>query len=757
MTLRTRLVLSVTIGFTGGAALLEAYTRDSVIGGFSALEIDGARDRALATSSLVRELAEEFRAASEDWAIWTEAVDFACGGGEDFVANNMLVETFVTKKWHHLGVVRSPGHVVVYAGAFDDGLTRDAVGAFTALLASDRVVTLPQRERKVAGFALVDGAPHVVASTPLRNSDGAVGACRGAVVYTLRLDEAWAAEVGEMTSRELRLVPLVGAVTGDRETARAALADGVDVWTAPSDLGGVRSWSRLDDLWGRPVALVEIDHPRTLSAAGAETARWLDLGVLAFGVWLVGGSLAFLRAEVLRPVADLTQLVGSLVVGRRRPRLCHPAEEFGDIEHGFEQMAAAVTERGAALERARAVARAVLDQIGDGLILCDLNGDILVEVSAPARAWFGPASGRVWDYVAGPGTPAAALIELGIQQVGDDILPLDACLDQLPRRVVRDGRTFDVAWRAVETAGRVDRLLLVVADASHRVERERENAFAREIEQLLLRTTADRGGFRAFEAEGRALLAIVATTSDEAERTRALHSLKGNAAIFGFATVASLVHRIEDERAELIEWRADQGDRLWQAWDGTLARLRAEPDFVADDRVEVPAPAVAALLASLDGTEAGLSRWVQTWGAPPVQWVLDDVRRAAEAWAVRSGVPVEVVVTGADFRVDTAACGALWGGLDALVRGLIAEGARRVEVDCTLTEDDCVVTVRDDCPRAPPGTIARADEAARALGGRSTAARGTSGGALTFFIPLLGADGSVRAAAAPLVPPRRAA
>ncbi len=756
MTLRTRLFLFVTLSFTGAAAVLSAYTRHSVVGSFAELEVAAAREQALTASNLLQELAQEFRAASEDWAVWTEAVEFACTGDEGFVVNNMLTETFETKKWHHLGVVRSPEHRVVYAGAFEDVLVRNPSGGLAALLASDQVVTPPQLERNVAGFALVDGAPHIVASTPLRNSDGAVGACRGAIVYTLRLDDAWTAEVGGLMSRQLRLVPLVGAVSGDREAARAALEAGAEVWTAPAD-GGVRSWTRVDDLWGRPVALLEIDQPGSLAAAGEETAQWLGFGVLVFGMWVVGGSLLFLRVEVLDPVADLTRLVGSLVDGRREARLPVRQDDFGDIEHGFERMAAAVAERGAALERERALARAVLDQIGDGLILSDLAGNILVEVSAPARAWFGAASGRVWDYVAGPGTPVAALMEIGIQQVGDDILPLEVCLDQLPRRFVRGCRTFDVAWRAVETAGRVDRLLLVVADATLRVEQEAEDAFAREIEQLLLRTTADRAGFRAFETEGAALLAVVTDTTVEAERTRALHSLKGNAAIFGFADVAALIHRLEDERAEQLEWRADQGERLRRAWEGTLTRLRAEPDFIADDLVEVPSDAAAAVLALLDGADPGLRRWVRGWGAAPVGWVLDNVRRAAEVSASRLGVHAEVRVTGESFRLDVAACGTFWQALDAVVRGALAAGARHVSVDCALADDELVVAVRDDAGRDLASASAGAEDAVRRLGGSATVLRGPSGTTRTFSFPALGTDGAIRAAAPPVASPRRAA
>ena len=136
MTLRTRLFLFVTVSFTAAAALLSTYTRYSVLGSFAALEVAAARERALATASLLQQLAGEFRAASEDWAIWTEAVDFACAGGEAFVTSNMGTELFVTKKWHHLALVRSPDHGVAYAGTFEGHLSRNPSGDLATLLAT---------------------------------------------------------------------------------------------------------------------------------------------------------------------------------------------------------------------------------------------------------------------------------------------------------------------------------------------------------------------------------------------------------------------------------------------------------------------------------------------------------------------------------------------------------------------------------------------------------------------------------------------
>ena len=65
-------------------------------------------------------------------------------------------------------------------------------------------------------------------------------------------------------------------------------------------------------------------------------------------------------------------------------------------------------------------------------------------VSATAVRWFGPAGDApVWSYMCGS-RDAGMAMSLGFEQLRDGFLPLELLIDQLPPRISRDQRHYDV-------------------------------------------------------------------------------------------------------------------------------------------------------------------------------------------------------------------------------------------------------------------------------------------------------------------------
>jgi two-component system chemotaxis sensor kinase CheA len=170
-----------------------------------------------------------------------------------------------------------------------------------------------------------------------------------------------------------------------------------------------------------------------------------------------------------------------------------------------------------------------------------------------------------------------ASLKLAWEQVVEGFLPVEAALDQMPRRVEVDGRFYNLNYKAIVEAGTLHGALLVVSDVTLELERMRSDAEQRELLSVFERVMRDRGGFIEFFRECETLVAQVVDgeVTDPLLLMRAVHTVKGNCGMFGIASVVEVAHRIE---SAMVESRTlpDRGDvaALKSAWSVFAERVR---------------------------------------------------------------------------------------------------------------------------------------------------------------------------------------
>jgi signal transduction histidine kinase len=356
------------------------------------------------------------------------------------------------------------------------------------------------------------------------------------------------------------------------------------------------------------------------------------------------------------------------------------ASEALQRAHAALEAHAADLERRVA-ERTRAI-QLVLDSTGDGLLSCDLEGVLAAECSAAVCAWFGtpPHGSSLAAFLFGPGV-AADVFELGLEQLRDDVLPFDLVVEQMPREFVRGGRTFRVRYRPVVEADRLVRLLLVVRDATAEIEAERAQREARELQAVASHVMRDRGAFAAFLEECDALVGTVASSRDCGEVRRALHTLKGSAAVFGLESVAEAAHRSEDRLAQQGSVPAAASEAV-DAW--REARARIEATFGDRDRrvVTLDETEYERFVRDLSAARVGreLVEQVQSWRSLPTRSLLERLARQVERVAARAGKPVHVEIRDPGTRLPREDMGAFWTGLVHVVRNAVDHGLEETSV-----------------------------------------------------------------------------
>src|SRR6185503_7166356 len=108
--------------------------------------------------------------------------------------------------------------------------------------------------------------------------------------------------------------------------------------------------------------------------------------------------------------------------------------------------------------------------------------------------------------------------------------------------------TLRLGYQPIMGPDGVLQLLVILTDITDEIVRERVERDSWEMSQVFRRIGSDRLGFEHFFYEATGLVAqiVAGSNSREVER-RLIHTLKGNAALYGVESVAQLCHQLEND------------------------------------------------------------------------------------------------------------------------------------------------------------------------------------------------------------------
>jgi two-component system, chemotaxis family, sensor kinase CheA len=289
-------------------------------------------------------------------------------------------------------------------------------------------------------------------------------------------------------------------------------------------------------------------------------------------VWLLLPESVFNYAAAWRVVAVhagfvILESVASVFIAR----------SFFDNVIGLEKI---VRVRTQALDTKNRDMRLLLDNVQQGFLTIDRHGILARERSAAMDVWFGAQGGEAswFDYLARISASFADRSRLAWEEVAADVMPLQVTLAQMPRELSVKGAHYRFEYRPVGAAEPYGRYLVIVTDVTTELLREHAELERRETMALFERLLADRGGFQSFFEEGTAMveMLIEQRSTDPSVVKRVIHTLKGNASMYGLMSVALCCERLEEFIAEqrrlppLVEYA-----ELKQRWTSVAADVAA--------------------------------------------------------------------------------------------------------------------------------------------------------------------------------------
>ena len=348
-----------------------------------------------------------------------------------------------------------------------------------------------------------------------------------------------------------------------------------------------------------------------------------------------------------------------------------------DLKQMNEGLEGLVAERSAALVARERSMRLVLDAMSEGLVLADLDGNLVGESSKASVSWFGSAviGTPIWNYLLGHDAGKREAFRVGFAQIAEDFMPFEVSVDCMPRRFELEGRVFSLGYRQVREDGVFQRVLVVVKEITEQVAGEEREREAREQHQLLAHLLKDKQGFLSFVRDAERLLASLRGEIDRERALRTLHTLKGNTGVFGMESVARRCHELEDRLAERDESVTEaEAKELVELFRSRLNRM--EGVLTREGAIELQESDLKELVSGLRGRRdyPQLIELVESW-----KWTRTSVllrRLAAQVHRVgeRLGKPIEVRIEHNNLRVMPGALDDFWGSLIHVVRNAVDHG-----------------------------------------------------------------------------------
>ena len=364
---------------------------------------------------------------------------------------------------------------------------------------------------------------------------------------------------------------------------------------------------------------------------------------------------------------------------------CFIARSFFDNVIGLEKI---VQARTTALNERNRDMRLVLDHVGQGFLTIDRSGTMSSDRSAIIEKWLGPAAENMTfaDYLERSAPESARAFRFCWQEVVAGDLLLELTLYQMPRTFMIGRRHFELEYTPIlDASEKLEKVLIVISDVTEHVEREELEKQQREVVEVFERLTRDRKGFLEFVSEADEQIAAIqkGDITDPAVLKRIIHTLKGNALLFGVRSVGDICHametRIVEERVLPTPRERSELKAGWERLRATMSSLFGDDELA---RIELEPAEYEAVLRSVQRGEQRdkIARTILDWKLEPTAKRLSRIAEQAQSIARRlSKGPIRVDIEPRDLRLEPGRWAPFWSAFTHVIRNAVDHGLETPE------------------------------------------------------------------------------
>ncbi len=402
-------------------------------------------------------------------------------------------------------------------------------------------------------------------------------------------------------------------------------------------------------------------------------------------------------------------LVHALFVVLETVATCYISRRFFDDVIGLEKIVQARTKE----------INLMLNNIGQGFMTVTLDGIMSKERSSVVSTWFGNSDENMTfaDYIRSTDSSVADWFEIGMDTLREDMLPTEVAMDQLPKRIVVGTTILELSYKPINNEEeKLEKVLIIISDITSQIEREAAEKQQKQLMDIFGHIMRDKLGFLEFLTEADSMIDAVVEHKYEnlPHLKRIIHTIKGNAGLFGMTSVSTLCHQLEDEIVSEGTAPTEQSLTILQEeWN----RVREKLDTLLGERmvknIEIADADYEMVLRALLNREepAQIAKMVQSWKLETAQHRLDFIKQQTEGLAQRMGkTGVDIFVKPNNIRLESEHWAPFWSSFTHILRNALdhgieseeernkaeKQGKGAIRIETNVQDGEFIISVQDN-------------------------------------------------------------
>ena len=380
MTLRKKTSLIISIISAALLVILFTASQVFVLASFDRLEEQHTQNH---VERIRRSLFNDFMALDAfvfDWSAWDDTYEFIDTGNEEFLASNLVDETFTTPRLNLILFVNAE-YQIVFGKSFDLDEEQEVPvpqSLLSHLSAESPLLNHPDPQSGTTGILLLPEGPMLVASRPILTSEEQ-GPIRGSLLMGRYLNSTEIDRLAEITGQSLTVYRFdAPQLPSEVHQIQAMLSKDSPIVVQALNAKELAGYTFINDIYGKPALLLQTNVFRDIHTFGQTSVRHFILSSVVLCIVFGMTILLLLEKTVLSRLAGLIKIVSKIQVSSDLSKRVSITgeDELTNLAGAINGMLTALQTSQKNLQKREALYRGLVETSPDAIMVSDLTGKL---------------------------------------------------------------------------------------------------------------------------------------------------------------------------------------------------------------------------------------------------------------------------------------------------------------------------------------------------------------------------------------------
>jgi PAS domain S-box-containing protein len=384
MSIRTKTLLIASVTIVGLLLTVSIISVSVLLGGVNTLEASRVETNTQRVIEAMNVTLDYLRTKTTDWAYWDDSYNFVQDKNPQYVATNLVLETFVNMNVDSILYVNTSG-TFVYAKTHDEQTNTLATPSAGLLdetkQISDRLLHAPI-DADITGIILLPEGPMYVSARQILHSDN-TGPVEGVMLVGSYIDQQEINHLASITKTKLELYTVNDKELSPHDNLMMSELNRTKkpiVMTVISNKE-IAGYALIKDIDKKDALLIDVIQNRDFYLAGIISVNYMLVGFITAGVIFLITVLLALERLVLKPLVKLRINVDQISEsGDLHQRLTgvESKDELGALTKDLNKMLQSLEQSQQLLVSEQKKSQAYIDIVGVLIVIISADQRILL-------------------------------------------------------------------------------------------------------------------------------------------------------------------------------------------------------------------------------------------------------------------------------------------------------------------------------------------------------------------------------------------